>query len=77
MRSALISITSTEGSSTVRLRALTIGSETINSIRRADSFDWSQVEPSVFGTMFERVFNPKKTFPVGNALHISPKISRC
>lgn len=29
-------------------------------IREADALDWSQIEPSIFGTLFERVFNPEK-----------------
>ena len=45
--------------------SLTIDSEAVNSIRRADGLDWSQVEPSVFGTMFERVFNPEKRSQLG------------
>lgn len=45
--------------------SLVIDSETINLIRRADGLDWSQVEPSVFGTMFERVFNPEKRSQLG------------
>ncbi len=45
--------------------SLVIDTKAINSIRRADELDWSQVEPSVFGTMFERVFNPKKRTQLG------------
>ena len=44
---------------------LTIDTAAINSIRQADMLDWSQVEPSVFGTMFERVFNPAKRSQLG------------
>lgn len=34
-------------------------------LQEADQLDWSQIEPSVFGTMFERVFNPKKRSQFG------------
>lgn len=34
-------------------------------LRAADELDWSQIEPSVFGTMFERVFNPEKRSQFG------------
>ncbi len=37
----------------------------VNDVRRADRLDWSQVEPSVFGTLFERVFNPSKRAQLG------------
>ena len=44
---------------------LTIDTRVIEAIREADQLDWSQVEPSVFGTMFERVFNPSKRSQLG------------
>lgn len=34
-------------------------------IREADRLDWSQIEPSIFGTLFERVFNPEKRAQFG------------
>ncbi len=39
---------------------LEIGNSLMPLIRRADALDWSQIEPSIFGTLFERVFNPEK-----------------
>lgn len=29
-------------------------------VREADSLDWSQIEPAIFGTLFERIYNPEK-----------------
>ena len=34
-------------------------------LRRADEMDWSHIEPSIFGTLFERVFNPEKRAQFG------------
>lgn len=34
-------------------------------LQAADKLDWSQVDPTVFGTMFERVFNPEKRSQFG------------
>ena len=34
-------------------------------LRRADDLDWSHIEPSIFGTLFERVFNPEKRAQYG------------
>ena len=34
-------------------------------LRRADELDWSHIEPSIFGTLFERVFNPEKRAQFG------------
>ena len=29
-------------------------------VRQADALDWSQIEPAIFGTLFERIYNPEK-----------------
>ena len=29
-------------------------------VREADSLGWSQIEPAIFGTLFERIYNPEK-----------------
>ncbi len=29
-------------------------------VRQADALDWSQIEPTIFGTLFERIYNPEK-----------------
>ena len=34
-------------------------------LRKADALDWSHIEPSIFGTLFERVFNPEKRAQFG------------
>ncbi len=43
-----------------RTHDLRIGSSIIPLIQEADALGWSQIEPSIFGTLFERVFNPEK-----------------
>lgn len=40
-------------------------------LREADRLDWSQIEPSIFGTLFERVFNPEKRAQFGR--HYTPR----
>ncbi len=39
---------------------LEIGSSIMPLIREADALDWSQIEPAIFGTLFERIYNPEK-----------------
>lgn len=39
---------------------LKIGSSIMPFVRQADALDWSQIEPAIFGTLFERIYNPKK-----------------
>ena len=39
---------------------LRIGASIMPSIREADALDWSQIEPAIFGTLFERIYNPEK-----------------
>lgn len=34
-------------------------------ILRADQLDWAQIEPAVFGTLFERIFNPDRRAQFG------------
>ncbi len=29
-------------------------------VRQADALNWSQIEPAIFGTLFERIYNPEK-----------------
>lgn len=43
-----------------RQNDLQIGSSLMPLVQQADALDWSQIEPSIFGTFFERVFNPEK-----------------
>lgn len=37
----------------------------IEEVLQAASFDWSQVEPSIFGTLFERLLDPAKRSQIG------------
>lgn len=37
-----------------------IGSTLMPLVREADALDWSQIEPAIFGTLFERIYNPEK-----------------
>ena len=39
---------------------LQIGNTIMPFVRQADALDWSQIEPAIFGTLFERVYNPEK-----------------
>ena len=39
---------------------LEIGSSIMPLVREADALDWSQIEPAIFGTLFERIYNPEK-----------------
>lgn len=40
-------------------------------LRKADLLDWSQIEPSIFGSLFEQVFNPEKRAQFGR--HYTPR----
>lgn len=40
-------------------------------LRNADQLDWSQIEPSIFGSLFEQVFNPEKRAQFGR--HYTPR----
>ena len=42
-----------------------IGNVVVDTLAEADALDWSQIEPSIFGTLFERVFNPEKRSQFG------------
>lgn len=39
---------------------LDIGNTLMPLVREADALDWSQIEPAIFGTLFERIYNPEK-----------------
>jgi len=45
--------------------ALRISSEHVDLLRRADQLDWSGIEPSIFGTLFERVLDPARRRQIG------------
>jgi hypothetical protein len=44
---------------------LNLDGETMGELLRADELDWSDIEPSVFGTLFERILNPDKRSQLG------------
>ena len=43
-----------------RTNNLQIGNSIMPFVREADALDWSQIEPAIFGTLFERIYNPGK-----------------
>ena len=46
-------------------KTLRLDSHTMGRLRNADALNWSQIEPSVFGTLFERILNPDKRSQLG------------
>ena len=47
---------------------LHIGNTILPLVREADALDWSQIEPAIFGTLFERIYNPEKRAQHGRHL---------
>jgi type II restriction/modification system DNA methylase subunit YeeA len=45
--------------------ALEISSEFVSQLRDADQLDWSEIEPSIFGTLFERILDPSRRRQIG------------
>lgn len=45
--------------------ALPLNSADLNALRRVCERDWSGVEPSIFGTLFERILDPRKRAQIG------------
>ena len=57
--------------------ALPLGRYDITTVWRAAQLDWSQIDPSIFGTLFERGLDPDKRTQLGVALHRPlPKLCR-
>src|SRR5207247_214146 len=52
---------------------LPLGPEEIAILRRAASLDWGQIEPAVFGTLFERGLDPSKRSQLG--AHYTDRVS--
>src|SRR5438874_10022782 len=46
-------------------RALPLDSGDIGLLVAAASLDWSQIDPTIFGTLFERFLNPEKRGQIG------------
>jgi type II restriction/modification system DNA methylase subunit YeeA len=46
-------------------RALAVQSDEIGLLQAAASLDWSQIDPTIFGTLFERFLDPDKRAQIG------------
>ena len=46
-------------------RALTLDSEALRILANVTKLDWSSIEPSIFGTLFERSLDPSKRSQIG------------
>jgi type II restriction/modification system DNA methylase subunit YeeA len=46
-------------------RAMTLQSDEIGLLQAAASLDWSQIDPTIFGTLFERFLDPDKRAQIG------------
>jgi type II restriction/modification system DNA methylase subunit YeeA len=45
--------------------ALDLDSESLNILARVDALDWASIEPTIFGTLFERGLDPSKRAQLG------------
>jgi type II restriction/modification system DNA methylase subunit YeeA len=45
--------------------ALPLWSDEVDALLRADELDWSSIEPSIFGTLFERILDPRRRQQIG------------
>ena len=50
-------------------RALRLDSDDISLLQAAASLDWSQIDPTIFGTLFERFLDPDKRSADRSSLH--------
>ncbi|WP_197023003.1 class I SAM-dependent DNA methyltransferase [Xanthobacter sp. 91] len=57
-------------------RALPLDEGDIGLLIAADSLDWSLIDPTIFGTLFERFLDPKKRAQIGAHYTDADKISR-
>lgn len=57
-------------------RALTLDEGDIGLLRAANTLDWSQIDPSIFGTLFERFLDPAKRTQIGAYYTDAPKIQK-
>jgi type II restriction/modification system DNA methylase subunit YeeA len=55
-------------------RALPLDSDDVGLLIAAGSLDWSQIDPSIFGTLFERFLDPEKRGQIGAHYTDSDKI---
>ena len=47
------------------VEALEISSQYVDALRNADQLDWQDIEPSIFGTLFERILDEKRRAQIG------------
>jgi type II restriction/modification system DNA methylase subunit YeeA len=57
-------------------RSLPVEDGDIGLLIAADSLDWSLIDPTIFGTLFERFLNPKKRAQIGAHYTDADKIER-
>ncbi|QRG05747.1 hypothetical protein EZH22_22325 [Xanthobacter dioxanivorans] len=57
-------------------RALPLDEGDIGLLIAADSLDWSLIDPTIFGTLFERFLDPKKWAQIGAHYTDADKIGR-
>lgn len=57
-------------------RSLALDDGDIGLLIAADSLDWSLIDPTIFGTLFERFLNPKKRAQIGAHYTDADKIER-
>jgi type II restriction/modification system DNA methylase subunit YeeA len=55
-------------------RALPLDSGDIGLLQAAGSLDWSQIDPTIFGTLFERFLDPSKRAQIGTHYTDSEKV---
>lgn len=55
-------------------RALPLESDDIGLLQAAGSLDWSQIDPTIFGTLFERFLDPDKHGQIGTHYTDSEKV---
>jgi type II restriction/modification system DNA methylase subunit YeeA len=56
--------------------ALSLGEDDIGLLRAANSLDWSQIDPSIFGSLFERFLDPEKRAQIGAHYTDAEKIQK-
>ena len=56
---------------------LPLTSQEINTLININKYDWASVEPSIFGTLFERTLDPAKRSQIGRTTRAAPTSRRC
>ena len=55
---------------------LPLTSQEINTLAEINKYDWASVEPSIFGTLFERTLDPAKRSQIGRTTPVGPTSRR-